>query len=215
MTVEVAYWPIRGLANPIRFLLEYVDADYKETRHDKQEWPNVKFELGLDFPNLPYLIDDKVKLSQSGAILRYLADKHDLHGGQDAAERARLEMLAFECVDIHGAIARAVYSPDYDNLKDELENTTLTSKMTQLVTFLGDKKFFGGDQVKFPDFHLYEVLVTATRMFPKLGELFPTITDYIRRFEQLPRIAAYMASPKYIDSPYFGRQAKWGAWQWT
>lgn len=37
-----------------------------------------KFTLGLDFPNLPYLKAGDVKLTQSLAILRFLARRHGL-----------------------------------------------------------------------------------------------------------------------------------------
>ena len=42
---------------------------------DRQVWFDEKFSLGLDFPNLPYLIDHAkdVKLTQSMAIMRYIA----------------------------------------------------------------------------------------------------------------------------------------------
>ena len=36
-----------------------------------------KFSLGLDFPNLPYYVDGDVKVTQSNAILRFIARKYD------------------------------------------------------------------------------------------------------------------------------------------
>ena len=42
------------------------------------EWAKDKFNLGLDFPNMPYYIDGDVKLTQSMAVLRYLARKHGI-----------------------------------------------------------------------------------------------------------------------------------------
>uniref|UniRef100_A0A8C5L044 glutathione transferase n=1 Tax=Jaculus jaculus TaxID=51337 RepID=A0A8C5L044_JACJA len=46
--------------------------------YDRSQWLNEKFKLGLDFPNLPYLIDGTHKITQSNAILRYIARKHNL-----------------------------------------------------------------------------------------------------------------------------------------
>jgi glutathione S-transferase len=43
-----------------------------------KNWTPEKFTLGLDFPNLPYYIDVDGKLTQSLAIMRYLARKYDL-----------------------------------------------------------------------------------------------------------------------------------------
>ena len=44
----------------------------------------MKFKLGLDFPNLPYLIDGNIKVTQSNAILRYLGRKFGLDGKTEA-----------------------------------------------------------------------------------------------------------------------------------
>ena len=59
------------LAQPIRMILEYVGANWKEDSYvcgpapdyDKTCWFNIKFDKGLDFPNLPYLIDGKYQNS--------------------------------------------------------------------------------------------------------------------------------------------------------
>jgi len=208
MPVVLGYWAIRGLASPIRYLLEHVGADYEETKYESGEkWFSVKFDLGFDFPNLPWMTDGDVKLTQSGAILRYLAEKHDLHG-KDIAERAQLEMLALEAMDIHMAYARVVYDPEFEKKKEGLF-VDQQKKMSQFETFLGDKKFFGGDEPKFPDFHLYEILKVYTILFPEYVEKFAKIVAYLGRFEELPNIKAYMASSKFIKSPLNGAPAIW------
>lgn len=56
------------LCQPIRMVLEYAGADWKEVQescegppnYSKAEWLAKKFTLGLDFPNLPYMIDGKL-----------------------------------------------------------------------------------------------------------------------------------------------------------
>ena len=101
------------MCSPIRYLLEYAGEDYEETRYKaRDDWFGVKFEMGLDFPNVPWMEDGDVKISQSGAVLRYLAEKHGLHG-KSPKERATLEMLAMEAFDFHMAYARVVYNPDF------------------------------------------------------------------------------------------------------
>ena len=57
------------LCQPIRMILEYAGADWIEVQescegppnYSKDEWLSKKFTLGLDFPNLPYLMDGKIK----------------------------------------------------------------------------------------------------------------------------------------------------------
>merc|ERR1711990_277543 len=94
--MELGYWNCRGLAQPIRLLLEFCGEDYKETRYEigdapgysQSEWTDVKDHLELAIPNLPYLVHGELRLTQSNAILRYLARMHGLVG-ENEQEQAR------------------------------------------------------------------------------------------------------------------------------
>ncbi|GIX96608.1 glutathione S-transferase Mu 1 [Caerostris darwini] len=87
----LGYWDLRGLAEPIRYLLHYVKVDFEDKRYQftQDGWQKDKFALGLDFPNLPYYMEGDVKLTQSTAILRHLARKH----GLDDFENAKAEFI--------------------------------------------------------------------------------------------------------------------------
>ena len=52
----LAYWDIRGLAAPIRLMLEYLGKPYENRLMimPKPDWLEYKTSLGFDFPNLPY-----------------------------------------------------------------------------------------------------------------------------------------------------------------
>lgn len=79
MVLKCGYWNIRGLMQPVRLLLEYLEIPYDEKRYDckacddgswnRSEWTDEKFQLGLEFPNLPWMIDEEtgIKLVQSDA----------------------------------------------------------------------------------------------------------------------------------------------------
>ena len=69
---ELGYWAIRGLAQPIRLLLNYTGTEFVDKKYevtgsapnwDVSSWFGIKFSLGLDFPNLPYYMDGKVSCS--------------------------------------------------------------------------------------------------------------------------------------------------------
>ena len=79
----LGYWKMRGLAHPIRYLLEYSEHPYEEVIYEQggppkfssESWTSVKDSLGLDFPSLPYLIDpsNDTKLTDVYAIMQYIA----------------------------------------------------------------------------------------------------------------------------------------------
>jgi glutathione S-transferase len=55
----LGYWPIRGIAQPIRFFLEYLGLPYEEKLYtDHQEWFSADYvNFAHPFANLPYLKD--------------------------------------------------------------------------------------------------------------------------------------------------------------
>lgn len=57
---------------------------------------------------LPYYIDGSAKVTQSNAILRYVARKHDLLGRTDE-ERVRVDVLENQAMDLRMSYVRLVY----------------------------------------------------------------------------------------------------------
>jgi hypothetical protein len=65
----LAYWPMRGLAQPLRFLLEYLGLPYEDKKYNShEEWFADKASppfAGDALANIPYLKDgDKVPKSK-------------------------------------------------------------------------------------------------------------------------------------------------------
>ncbi|KAL1772222.1 glutathione S-transferase Mu 1 isoform X3 [Sigmodon hispidus] len=152
MPMTLGYWDIRGLAHAIRMLLEYTDSSYEEKRYvmgdapdyDQSQWLSEKFKLGLDFPNLPYLIDGSHKITQSNAILRYLARKHNLCG-ETEEEKMRIDILENQVMDTCRQLVMVCYSPDFEKRKPEyLEG--LPKRMKLYSEFLGKQPWFAGDK---------------------------------------------------------------------
>ncbi|XP_011933680.1 PREDICTED: glutathione S-transferase Mu 4 isoform X1 [Cercocebus atys] len=246
MSMTLGYWDIRGLAHAIRLLLEYTDSSYEEKKYtmghapdyDRSQWLNEKFKLGLDFPNLPYLIDGTHKITQSNAILRYVARKHNLCG-ETEEEKIRVDILENQAMDVSNQLARVCYSPDFEKLKPEyLEG--LPTMMQHFSQFLGKRPWFVGDkvmgacdgdtrdlsyilcyggssphilgllQITFVDFLAYDVLDLHRIFEPKCLDAFPNLKDFISRFEGLEKISAYMKSSRFLPKPLYTRVAVWG-----
>ncbi|KAG8517705.1 Glutathione S-transferase Mu 1 [Galemys pyrenaicus] len=95
MAMTLGYWDIRGLAHAIRMLLEYTDSKYVEKKYSMGNGNGL---LGL--------------LTQSNAILRYLARKHNLCG-ETEEEKIRIDILENQAMDTLLQMARVCYSPDF------------------------------------------------------------------------------------------------------
>ncbi|CAN2391004.1 cellular detoxification of nitrogen compound [Pristimantis euphronides] len=217
----LGYWDIRGLAHPIRLVLEYVGTDYQEKRYvigdgkcgrrapdyDKSQWLDEKEKLGLDFPNLPYLVDGDVKLTQSNTILRYIAHKHGLCGSTER-EEILVSMVENEAMDFRMRLVAISYNPEFEKLKGPyLEK--LPTFLARYSQFLGVRPWFVGDKITFADFLMYDVLDQHRMLDPTCLQEFKNLQDFLARFEALPAVAAYMTTPRFIKSPINGRMASW------
>uniref|UniRef100_A0A3B5L5S5 glutathione transferase n=1 Tax=Xiphophorus couchianus TaxID=32473 RepID=A0A3B5L5S5_9TELE len=151
MAMVLAYWDIRGLAQPIRLLLEYTGTEYDEKfytcgeapDYDRSSWLGEKDKLGIDFPNLPYLLDGDRKITQSNAIMRYIARKHNLCG-ETEAEKVRVDLLENQAMDFRNGFVRLCYT-DFENQKSGYISS-LQGTLKQFSDFLGDRKWFAGDK---------------------------------------------------------------------
>ena len=207
--MKLGYWKIRGLVEPIRMLLHYTGLDYEEVIYeqgdapgfDKSVWFDVKFELGLDFPNLPYLIDGDVKLTQTISILHYLSAKTGLLPKcSNAADISRYDMIDHVIMDFILLGVRLCYSSSEAfaaNKSGVIERGKVFMK--QFSSALGDNKFFAGNNITGTDFWMFE----AIDRFVKLDSTFiehENFKKFMDTIRGLPELKEYFASP---DSTHY------------
>lgn len=215
---ELAYWSIRGLAAPIRMLLEYTDTKFTNKEFDcgpapnfdKSCWFDIKHDLGFDFPNLPYYKDGDIKITQTNAILRYIARKNDLCGKTEK-EKALVDMMADVAMDFRNGWVGLCYNPSFDEVKGNYLEKTLPAKLDSYAKFLGDRQFFCGESPSFPDFHMYELLDQHRMLAPDQIKGHKKLNAFLERFEALPKIKSYMESDRYRKAPLNNKMAKFGA----
>jgi len=214
---RLGYWDIRGLAAPLRYLLAYAGEDFEDVRYtvgpppqmSRESWLKEKFTLGLEFPNLPYYIDDKVKLTETNVIFRYLARKYNLYG-DDNATAAKIDLILDVTMDFRNGFVRLCYSPE-EKFNDDKEKylKSAQEKMEKFEAVLGDQKFFAGDKVTMADFHIYEILDQHFVFHDQLFNTCPKLKQFCQRFRELPAIAKYLASDKFAERPVNNPSAAW------
>lgn len=216
-SLVLGYWDIRGLGEPIRYLLAHAGVPYEDKRYgfgdgpepNRDEWLAVKYKLDLDFPNLPYIIDGDVRMTQSQAILRYLGRKHGLAPKDEETVR-RVEMLEHQASDIFWAAVRVCYSPDYTEEKRVQFLVDIAEKLRQVDNYLAKHGPFGaGKSVTYVDFFLYEALQVIKTMGPStFRKGFPALEEYCQRVAALPGLKEYLASDRFKSWPFWSPFAK-------
>ena len=212
--LTIGYWKIRGLIAPIKYLLEYLGVDYKDVMYEQGDapefsrecWLSEKEKLGLDFPNLPYLFDGDVKITESAAMFRYISNKYGSadFGGKDAKDKALVDMLFGVVGDIKSAATGHCYgSGNVEAIKE------ISNRMEAVAKFLGTKKFLVGDYVTWVDFFVWEQIelfdwITEGEFLRK----YPTLAEYHKRVAALPKFAEYYHSDKFMKRPFNNKIAK-------
>ncbi|XP_074652884.1 glutathione S-transferase Mu 3-like [Tubulanus polymorphus] len=216
----LCYWDIRGLAQPIRFLLAYCGIEFTDKKlecgeapdYNKDCWFNVKYSLGLDFPNLPYYIDGDVKITQSNAILRYIGRKHDLCGTTEK-EKIKVDIMENQAMDFRNGFVRLCYAPKgpFEECKKTYLENDLVPHLKGFDKFLGDSSWFAGEKISVVDFPMYELLHEHRLMYgSKLLDNYANLAKFLDRFEALPQIKEYMSTTKYDKNmPCNNKMAYW------
>jgi glutathione S-transferase len=207
----LGYWKIRGLGQPIRFLLAYLGTDYEEKRYETMEawFGGDKFNLGLDFPNVPYWIEGDVRMTEFRAILRHISRERGQAKNllpSDSVSQRKLDMLENALTDIWYMLIRTCVAWT-DELKEMFEKNC-PQKLEQISKYLENKKFLLGDQPTYVDFILYEIIYGFQTFDVKLLQQYPALDTFKKTFEAIPEIAAYIQSPKYIPGPCIAPFAK-------
>lgn len=120
---KLSYFDARGLAEPVRLLLHYVDDEFEDVRYSRESWPEIKENLGTTV--FPVLEIEGQKLERGYHILRYLAHKHSL-AGKDEWEEAQVDSIADFNRDVYLELSPYIYIKagyklgDLDETKDDV-----------------------------------------------------------------------------------------------
>lgn len=94
---KLTYFNLRGLAEPIRMAFHYGGISFENNHVIRTEWDNVKDQYPVG--KLPLLQFDGQLLTQSPAILRFIAKKAGLVP-EDELELARADELSTYAYDV-------------------------------------------------------------------------------------------------------------------
>lgn len=194
---KLTYFPIRGIAEPIRLIFAYAGVNYEDIRVPFEEWPTKK--STTPFRTMPILEVDGEVLGQSNAIARLLAKRFNLAGGDDV-EQAKVDALADYVSDSRGGILGFMREKDEArkiNLREEYFSTTLPGFFEVFEEHLkknrGGHEFFVGNGPTFADLSIAAFVYTCNGFHPGVLDKFPLLKDHMDRVHNLNGIKEWVA----------------------
>ena len=136
------YWAVRGAAQVSRLLLAYCGATWEDVKYDNpdQWFGKDKQQLGFAFPNLPYLINGDLKLSEASAINRYIPKRFGKEEllGKDIKDQAMVDNILGVFYDLRKILAPLFWDKEWESkLQGAFEKAD--PKIESLSKFYGEK----------------------------------------------------------------------------
>ena len=198
----MTYFDGRGLGERIRYLLAETNTDYEERIITKDMLAQLRENGDLLFMQLPLLEIDGLELTQSGAILRYLARKHDLYG-RDVREATMCDMLEGGLRDFIEKFMGRPFQQDKEKFVAEKVEPYVERYLKPLNAMMqrnngGEKRgFILGDKINFPDLLLLEVLEYVTELLPAYLTQYPFLEAFYQRMLERPTIKSFHSSSRH------------------
>ena len=222
--VNLVYWNIRGLGEQIVTLLEYCQIEYRYHRIDApNEWFPFKHLLaaqGFEFPNLPYLEHHGAFLSESMAMMAYVATisgRTELLPATEPIELAKFLEILGVVNDLSSAFIAPCYTAHND---EEFRQAIFDSvhqhkfKLLRISSILSNNKWLMGDSLSLLDFRFAEIFERIIDMdqekgLDNLGLDLTNFRRYVKEYLALERIDLYRKSNRFKPRPYNSSLAYW------
>ncbi|KAL4477567.1 hypothetical protein ABPG74_002717 [Tetrahymena malaccensis] len=196
----LGYWDIPLRAQPIRYLLELARFPYAEKRYaqkDAQEWfSKDKQNLGLEYPNLPYIFHGDYHLTEASNIANYVIEitcQQNLLGCGD--DKYRIGNIRYLCDGLIIDVFKTLKMTPEE--KQKLLENNIIPDLYSLKEALGEKTYFFG-RLTIADIYAYCAFVNFKKFFPNEYQQFASSFDHlIINFEAIPEIQAYQKSEKF------------------
>jgi glutathione S-transferase len=221
---ELHYWPtIPGRGEFVRLALEYAEVAYLDVARLPEDEGGGEDALYKSLDRVhprtipfapPYLKANDLVIAQTANILLFIGKHHGLAPTDEAGwlwtHQLQLTITDFlaEVHDTHHPISVGEY---YEDQKAEAARRTAAFRKSRMPKFLGyfekvlergGGEWLNGDQLTYADLSLFQVVEGCRYAFPrwmhKHEQKYPRLSALRSRVAALPKIAAYLKSPRRI-----------------
>lgn len=203
--MELGYWNIHGLAQSIRFMLVASGEDFTQKFYEltnRPEWVEQDkpiLQKSTPFANLPYLKHDGRVISESRAILKYLAAV--LNDGAFSTDSNpdmlyKSEMVYGVLDEVWSYFRGFIFMSNEDFEKSKIEfHKKIFSFFEKFEEFLlkENSKFITGDKLTWVDFVLYENWLIFSKFSGAIAKL-----PFLTKFENSVNEAAGEKFVEYV-----------------
>lgn len=225
MIYQLYYWPtIQGRGEFVRLALEEAGAGYRDVARLSGKGAGVaalvRFlnQRSIARPPFapPFLQAGRLVIGQTANILQFVGSRHGLapkdEGGRLWTHELQLTMadLLVEVHDTHHPVASGLY---YEDQKKEARRRAADFLKNRVPKFLGyfeqvlarntrGKQHLVGAKLTYADLSMFQIIAGLSYSFPhamaKAAHQYRRLFALHGRVQELPRIAAYLASPRRI-----------------
>jgi len=194
-TARLHYFKGRGRAETTRWMLAVNQIDFINIPlTTPEELATLRATQKLPFDQLPLLEIDGKNLSQSTAMIRYLARRGDLYGDTDE-DMLRCDLVAGATADFAETAMLAAFQPTPDTAAANLRRTFAKfGPRFEKQLEKNDGDYIAARRLTFADVVLAEALTSYLEVLPDMLTETPGLAALQRRVIKHPGVAAYLKS---------------------
>ena len=158
--------------------------------------------MGLNFPNLPYLIDDDYQITESAAIQKYICAKWGKPEllGKNIQDNGKIESFLALFTEISGTIIGTFFNKEWEAAKGPLLEK-YQDKLDQLNKFVGGKEWVMG-YLTLADFVVAEHSYYIQTIYPEQYKTWTFLQAIREKFQKLPETIAYYERDDAVKGPF-------------
>ena len=185
MSLTFYYWGIKARGQLPVLVARYGELPLEWDQNPS--WPGLKEETL--FGQLPFLVDGDIKVSQSGAIARYLGRKANILGESDA-DFALSEALVEEQADLFTLLVKANYDAEKEQAFVKTFAESFPAHLQKLEALL--QQDFFTSKLTLGSLAIFSVLNFALDLEPSVLDATPKLKAFYQRVAALPTVKSYL-----------------------